>query len=47
MGASEFDAALRAMNEAAHDFDVDSEAAQRAIDVGSRFLNELKRTGIG
>ncbi len=33
--------ALRVMNEAAHGFDVDSAAAERAVSVGSEFLAEL------
>jgi predicted nuclease of restriction endonuclease-like (RecB) superfamily len=33
---------LRLMNAASHGLDVDAECAQRAIDVGSVFLNELK-----
>ena len=41
----EFEAALRAMNEAAHGFDVDAESAAQAVQLGSRFLDELKRLG--
>ena len=36
---------LRLMNAASHGVDVDAEGAQRAIDVGSVFLNELKELG--
>ncbi len=41
----EFETALRAMNEAAHGFDVDAEATKYALDVGGRFLDELKGLG--
>lgn len=38
---------LRVMNEAAHGVDVDAEAAQKAVDVGTVFLSELKAIGKG
>lgn len=41
----EFEMALRAMNEAAHGFDVDAASAAQAVQVGTRFLDELKRLG--
>jgi predicted nuclease of restriction endonuclease-like (RecB) superfamily len=43
-GAGDFEATLRVMNEVAHGGDVDSEAVAKALEVGSRFLDELKRT---
>jgi predicted nuclease of restriction endonuclease-like (RecB) superfamily len=36
---------LRVMNEASHGVEVDAEGAQRAIDVGTAFLNELRELG--
>jgi hypothetical protein len=35
--------ALRAMNEAAHGFDVDPAAAEQAVIIGTEFLTELDR----
>jgi predicted nuclease of restriction endonuclease-like (RecB) superfamily len=43
-GAAEFETAVRVMNEAAHGIDVEPHAAEHALDVGSLFLSELKRT---
>jgi predicted nuclease of restriction endonuclease-like (RecB) superfamily len=41
----ELEAALRAMNEAAHGFEVDPRAAKQAVEVGGRFLDQLRRFG--
>ena len=38
----DFEAALRVMNDAAHGIDVDPIAAEEAVRIGSRFLEELK-----
>ena len=39
----DFETALRVMNDAAHGIDVDPLAAEEAVRIGSRFLDELKR----
>lgn len=41
----EFETALRAMNEAAHGFDVDAASVEQAVQAGNRFLEELKQLG--
>ena len=41
--ARDFETALRVMNDAAHGFDVDPDAAAEAVRIGSRLLEELKR----
>jgi predicted nuclease of restriction endonuclease-like (RecB) superfamily len=41
----EFATALHAMNEAAHGLDVDPELAERAVQIGQNFLDELRRFG--
>jgi hypothetical protein len=38
----EFEIALQAMNQASHGLDVDPDAAEQAIEVGTRLLETLK-----
>jgi hypothetical protein len=40
---ADFETVLRVMNDAAHGIDVDPLAAEEAVRIGSRFLDELKR----
>jgi hypothetical protein len=42
-GVGEFEVALQAMNQASHGLDVDPDAAEQAIEVGTRLLETLKR----
>jgi predicted nuclease of restriction endonuclease-like (RecB) superfamily/ribosomal protein S16 len=42
-GVGEFEIALQAMNQASHGLDVDSDAAEHALKIGTRFLETLKR----
>jgi hypothetical protein len=41
-GVDEFEIALQAMNQASHGLDVDPDAAEQAIEVGTRLLETLK-----
>ncbi|MBM1173460.1 DUF1016 domain-containing protein [Microvirga arabica] len=41
-GVGEFEVALQAMNQASHGLDVDPDAAEQAIEVGTRLLETLK-----
>ena len=41
-GVGEFEIALQAMNRASHGLDVDPNAAEQAIEVGTRLLEALK-----
>ena len=41
-GVDEFEIALQAMNQALHVLDVDPDAAEQAIEVGTRLLETLK-----
>jgi ribosomal protein S16 len=42
-GVGEFEVALQAMNHASHGLDVDPDAAEHAIEVGTQLLETLKR----
>ena len=42
-GVGKFEVALLAMNQASHGLDVDPDAAEQAIEVGTRLLETLKR----
>ena len=42
-GVGQFEVALQAMNHASHGLDVDPDAAEQALEVGTRLLETLKR----
>lgn len=42
-GVGEFEIALQAMNQASHGLDVDPDAAEQAIEIGTRLLETIKR----
>jgi predicted nuclease of restriction endonuclease-like (RecB) superfamily len=45
-GVSEFEFALQTMNQASHGFDIAPDTAEQAIEIGTRFLETLKRLNI-